>query len=290
MNKRNADVCYKIIYILNSMIATLLFGKTVFLLLENQELLFDSKALILAITAICVVSVKAIRLYIILYGKNVAFLEHLKQYCRVMPVTILFHYKLGEFFRMFGYGHFLGNYGSGVVCVLVDRFIDTMALVTIMVGCVVFANLDFSWFLYLLLLFLCVTGFFYLIFPQLYQFWKKTFIKANASKRRMKLLKLLEDGHNAYVEIAAGMRGKFVVIYILSVLVWGIELGGVFVYSQVTGAVKEKISMPQYLLSALTGADFEFMNLFSIYSVAYLFALSVIFYVGRQIRQYRRRR
>ena len=85
---------------------------------------------LLGITVILVHVIKAGRLYLALYGSEIAFITYLNTYCKVTPVSIMLPFKLGELFRMYCYGQLLGNNLKGVVIILFDRFMDTTALMT----------------------------------------------------------------------------------------------------------------------------------------------------------------
>lgn len=77
-----------------------------------DEYMFET-LLVMAVTVIIVHSVKAGRLYLSLYGSDMDFHTHLKIYCKVIPVSVIFPLKLGEFFRMYCYGRQLENVLKG---------------------------------------------------------------------------------------------------------------------------------------------------------------------------------
>lgn len=86
--------------------------------------------LILIFTALLVHVLKAGRLYLALYGTRRKLRTYLKKYCIVTPVTIILPFKIGELFRMHYYGSQIGNVLKGIVIIFLDRFMDTLALVT----------------------------------------------------------------------------------------------------------------------------------------------------------------
>ena len=88
---------------------------------------------VVLLTVILVHMVKAGRLYLALYGLDMKRGVCMKLYCKVTPVSVVLPWKLGEFFRIYCCGAELGSFLKGGVIILLDRFFDTVALVTMIV-------------------------------------------------------------------------------------------------------------------------------------------------------------
>lgn len=130
--------------------------------------------ILILILAACIVHViKAGRLYLALYGSDMPFFTYIKTYCKVTPVSVILPYKIGEFFRMYCYGQQLNNYLKGIVIIILDRFMDTIALVTMILLIWIFNGWHITSFVYILLVFLLVIVSLYIIFPSVYTFWMK---------------------------------------------------------------------------------------------------------------------
>ena len=142
--------------------------------------------------ALLVYGIKALRLYFILLGQGISVTQFLKQYCKVIPVSVIFPYKLGEIFRIYCFGYQIQSYWNATVSVLLDRFVDTVALVCVVLAVTFYNGKAISGLIYLLLLFLAVVVLAYLVFPELYRYWKKYFLLRPASKRGIAMLELLE--------------------------------------------------------------------------------------------------
>ena len=116
-------------------------------------------------------TIKALRLYITLLGTNIDRVEYIKTYCKVTPISILFPFKLGEIFRIYSYGYLINNYLKSTVIILLDRFMDTIALLSIIIFIFVFKGGQLSFLVYLLIFFSIFLLFFYNIFINMYIFW-----------------------------------------------------------------------------------------------------------------------
>lgn len=264
-----------------AVICLLLFFRALYShMLENMEVGKAETMIFLLVTAVLVLGIKFLRLYIILFGQNISLFVQLKQYCKVVPAIILFPYKSGELFRMYCYGYHMGNYIEGMVYIVFDRFVDTVALVTVMVTINFLFVMTSSVLVNLLLFFIVCIFIFYNIFPPLYFFWNHYLINCTATKRRIKALFFLKKIYAAYLGIVKAVKGKFIILYVLSLTAWFIELGGVLILDRINTGEEQVESMQLYLLSALTGEDFMYMNYFSIVSimilaVMYMFALGM---------------
>lgn len=169
--KRNIKV-YSIINLLVLIITAFLFV----IEYHDVESLFKDKnlwhILLIIVIAFLVHLIKASRLYLILYEYNIDICTYTKIYCKVTPVSLVFPFKIGEFFRMYCYGTELESMVKGIVIIIFDRFMDTLALVTILLLVIMFNGGHISLFTYLLFLFLISILIIYLAYPGIYKFWK----------------------------------------------------------------------------------------------------------------------
>lgn len=219
-------------------------------------------------TVVMVHFLKALRLYLALYGADISPSAYAKTYCKVTPVSILIPFKLGEFFRMYCYGHEAGNVLKGVVTVLMDRFMDTIALVTMIVVLWLASGETIIPLVYLLVAFLVIVILMIMVFPGLYSYWKKYLLRADGSPRKVRALKLLDTMNRVYIEIMNVSRGRGIILYVLSLLAWTVEIGSVVLLKTITGkcnGLSDKIS--EYLKSALLGSQTIELKRFVLISV-----------------------
>lgn len=206
---------------------------------------------LIAGTAFIVHVIKAGRLYLALYGTGMDLRSYVKIYCKVTPVSVIFPYKAGELFRMYGYGRKLKSLLRGMVTVTLDRFMDTMALLTMMLLIWIFQGGPLSAFTYVLFLFLILILLIYMVYPGVYRFWKKCILRAKATKNRLAVLRALHFFHHVYQEIRSVSRGRGMMLYCMSLLAWGAETGSLALLGNMGagGSVNETIAA--YLSAAM---------------------------------------
>ncbi len=219
-----------------------------------DEYMFET-LLVMAVTVIIVHSVKAGRLYLSLYGSDMDFHTHLKIYCKVIPVSVIFPLKLGEFFRMYCYGRQLENVLKGTVIILLDRVMDTTALVTMLLLVRMFSGGHMTLLAYILIIFLAMMLIAYCVFPGIYRFWKKHILRAPATEKGLAALKMLEMLSAVYLEIEGVVRGKGIILYFMSLVAWGVEIGSVILLNEIPGGGGLDGVITGYLMSALGGGQ-----------------------------------
>lgn len=256
-------------------------------LFKNKQVDDFQTLLILIGSAILVLTFKFIRLYIILFGRDISFMAQLQQYCKLVPASILFPFKLGELFRMYCYGYHMNNYVEGMICILFDRFVDSVALLTIIFGIQIMFGMNSSIILNLLVLFSVCVFIAYHAFRPLYKFWNDFFISSNASRRRLKALAFLKTCNMAYGSVDRSVKGKFLMLYVLSLLAWGIELGGLVLANWGNGDIRFQDRVYEYLTAALTGKYSTYMKNFSLVSIVILLVCYLMTWVYRMMKQQR---
>ena len=147
---------------------------------------------ILIISVVLVHAIKASRLYLALYGAKMSRKEFIETYCLATPVSLFIPYKLGELFRMYSYGRLLRDYMKGAIIILLDRFMDTLALVTIILGGVVFFNARMTALAWFFVAFLFILVVIYLLFPETARYWKRLFLTSDATVGKLKMLEDIE--------------------------------------------------------------------------------------------------
>lgn len=230
--------------------------------------------LILFITALLVHTLKAGRLYIILYGEDIGRRKYLETYCMTAPVSILIPFKLGEFFRMFAFGRVMRNYLKGTIIILFDRFMDTLALLTIIICKIIFFNgkMDsLTWFFVAFLVLLLAV---YMLFPGTAKYWKSFFLASTATPRKLKALGWIEFSASIYREIREICRGRGAILYGLSLLAWGVEVSGLML--QTNGSAAGQQIVNRYLSAAIGNGSSVELQRFIIASVALLAATWII--------------
>lgn len=240
----------------------------------NMGKLFAGESLlslaILIMTAIFVHMAKSARLYLALYGHGVGAVEYAKAYCMSTIVSIVLPFKLGDLFRMFCYGGILASAIRGIVIVLLDRFMDTVALLSFILFARVAAGWGVSAVAYILIAFLALVLFAYHGFPGLSEFWRKYLIRARATRRKLSLLAVMEKLSGIYDETWSILRGRGMIMYFMSVAAWGVEIGGLFARNAISGKGQIGSMVSDYLESAIGGGQTAVLRQFVIISIALL--------------------
>lgn len=218
-----------------------------------------------------------------LYGYGVNLISYMKTYCKVTPVSVVIPFKLGEFFRMYCYGNQLGDGLKGIVIILLDRFMDTIALVTAILLGWAFNGGQITAFVYLLLVFLVFVLLLYFVYPGVYKFWKRYLLRAKASKRKLAVLKMLETLNKIYCEIENVAKGKGIILYFMSLLAWGVEIGSLTLLQGISKDGEVSQIILDYLASAMSGNQSIELKQFVIKSVVLLIVLYLVIKAGEMI-------
>lgn len=251
---------------------------------RHVSLLFEDEnaysIILVLFTVIIVQSIKALRICFALYGNAIRLQRCLKIYCKSMPVSMIIPFKIGEFFRMYCYGKELGNILKGIVIILLDRFMDTAALLAVVFGVWLFIGGNINALAIALMVFFLVVVFVYFVFPGFYYFWKKYLLCADATPRKLWALKLLENFWAVYEEVAQVVHGRGIVLFVLSTLAWTVEIGAVFLRNSFFKKRVDYAVLMEYLVSAIAGNNSENLSRFIFISVLVLgigYLVSVVF-------------
>lgn len=240
----------------------------------------EEHIVIITVTVVIVHFLKAFRLYLALYGSNISASSYAKIYCKVTPVSILLPFKLGELFRMYCYGHQIDNMLKGIVTVVLDRFMDTIALVTMIIVMWFYSGETIIPLVYLLVVFLVAAVLIFIVFPGLYAYWKKYLLRADATPRKLRILFYLDKMNMVYDEIVNVSKGRGIILYALSLLAWITEIGSVVLMNglgEKTG-LSQKIS--EYLRSALSGNQSIELKRFILISVVLMIVIYLLVKLG----------
>ncbi len=225
INKKNV-IC---VFCMVVLIATLSYY---FMFVASTDI-FDwgiKNSLFVLLLVIAVHLLKSLRLYIILYGTlDIDYINHLKLYTLTTPVSVILPYKVGEVFRIVLYGNYMNDYIKGSIIILLDRFIDTVALIVLILSSFIIYGGQISFIVFFLLIFTCLLILSYLSFKSFYLYWNKRVIKSSCSKRGISFLKHLKNINNIYEDVHMILKGKGMILLFISLLSWIIELFGLMI-------------------------------------------------------------
>lgn len=216
------------------------------------------------------------RLYLALYGTGISLQDYLKTYCKVTPVSIMIPFKLGELFRIYCYGIEINNVLKGIVVILLDRFMDTIALITVVFGLCIVMGGHITSLVYLLVFFLIMLTIIYIVFPGLYKFWKKYLIDGKASAHKIWALECIEKINSIYIEIEGVVKGRGILMYAISLVAWAIEIGNVAISTQIVGKTNLISKVNQYLVGSLGKESIPEISNFGFVSIIFMVAFYIL--------------
>lgn len=246
---------------------------------------------VIFLSAVSIVHViKAGRLYLTLYGSDMDLFTYIRTYCKATPVSVVIPYKIGELFRMYCYGQQLDSYLKGMITILLDRFMDTIALVTMILLIWIFNGWHITSIIYILLLFLLVVVLLYIIFPNVSLFWKRYLLHVKATRYRLSVLSVLDKLDLIYKEITNVSKGRGAILYFLSLIAWGVEIGSVAVVNSFSCGQRLDLKISEYLSSAISGNQSGELKLFIFLSVILLLIIYLVAEIMTRIPEKRNQR
>lgn len=271
----------KIYWIINSLCILTAFICFGILLKRPPEIALPSNIssiIVLLVTVLVVYGLKAFRLYMVLAGTKISVREHLRQFCKTALVNIFFPFKLGELFRAYCYGHLIRNYAKGILAILLDRFSDTLALLTILFFIAFVKDISAVAIIYLLSIFMIFLVLVYCIFPEFYTYWNRYLLREPATKNRLRYLSLLAFLYKWYQDCRALVHGRIVGLYVISLVAWSVEISGMALAVRWASQVWNTKFISAYLEAALGIREFVFQRWFLIFSCVVLVASLLIMY------------
>lgn len=236
------------------------------LLLEEYRITYF---ILILLVAFSVHIIKALRLYVILFERKFNKLKYVQQYAKTAIVNLFLPFKSGEIYRGLCFGNMIGSYAQGYIIVVFDRFVDTLALITIVICCGLFVGFEITPVYIILLIFLLCMIVIYGMFIPLYRYWNHFLIFNKKSQHTLSGLQFLSTCYKAFLQINQVVRGRFVLLYLLSLIAWGIEIGSICIATH--GVNKVRIST--YLTGILTG---ELNDSSLIYSIVCLVLFIIV--------------
>lgn len=278
-----------IYYIINAFVlilTTILFGIYYFPALSKLINMGIRYLLVLSCNIILINFIKAFRFYFVLSGNISSIWEYIKQYCKTIPVNVVVPFKLGEVFRVYCYGYQMKNYFAGIIYVLIDRFFDTLALISVILAASLVTQIQFNWLVYLLFLFMFFVAAAYILMPRICMYWKKYLLHEQATKRGNECLAFIVSLEKICDTISQALRGRGVIVYALSILAWLIEICGVLLLNKIDGGSVQVANIINYLSSALGIGNSDNLQYFVLGTVVMLLCTYIVLHFRKKIEEY----
>ena len=235
----------------------------------------------LVATAFVVFSIKAFRLYLLLMGRGLQWRRYVFLFCMTSFVSILLPFKAGEIFRLYVFGKALGGYIKGASLIFLDRFVDTLGLLSV----IIVGKLMFSWTfdVPLVMSLVGIMGMLvalYLFLPGFLKYWRQNMLEGRSSSVRLAWLEMIKFIDNAYLDVRQMLQGRFGLLIFMSILSWSVEMGSLIVLRTVPYNGIDNL-FPRYLDAALLQVRFlPQLNFVVISSVLLLLANAIVLFSG----------
>lgn len=239
------------------------------LICEQDFALFSTQVAKLACLvpiALAVQLIKAARQYLLFVDTELSLADGLLYYAQATIVSVIVPYKIGELFRVYRYGSATSDYLGSAARVLVDRLVDTAALLVFLTGMLLLGSYPIFPLYGMLMVFTAVSCAAWLAFPSVFHFWNDYLITRRHSPRAYRALSVMQHAERVYVYIRALLRGKLFIMLLMSLAAWGLELLGVALLAG--GSISASIG--DYLASALTAGTNEHQRLYVVLYVGVL--------------------
>lgn len=268
--KDRISCLFKCIFIVVIILLMVWYGYRILAVFNVSSVTAGMVAMVV-IAVIMINILKALRLYIIIFGKKFGLRSFGWKYMATSFVNIITPFKLGEIYRGFSIGELLGSYAEGYIIVLFDRFIDTFALVTVSLLICVYTNMHITLIYGMMMIFLLVLLVISLSMESLYRYWNHLLIIRKNSKNTIMALKLLEKIKLGTEELKSVSSGRFLILFFLSLIAWAIEiLTSIFLGYSLSGD-----GVNAYLIDVLKGGLSTYGVLYLLTSVAVYIMFSV---------------
>lgn len=222
--------------------------------------------------------IKALRLYFLMLETRPTVTRFLRTYIKTTLVNLVLPFKLGEFFRMYCFGHELKNYKTGILLILTDRYFDTIPLVIILLGFIIFGKESPKGFITALVLFLFIVTIAYSIFPSTFRYMNRFLIVNTNSERGIRALELLEKAKYWYSYMQGLLIGREVILLILSGLAWFIEYGALYCLIKGIGHEFSTAEFVAYMDSIFVGNISEYVGIYLGINAVVLVIMAVVVY------------
>ena len=232
---------------------------------------------------------KMSRLFFIMLEQKIRPVRFIQIYARTAFVNFLIPYKLGEIYRFYCLADATKNPQVGLLSVLVDRFFDTCALLFLLIPLELTYAGRFSFITTLLIVFLTICVMIFAAFPSLYNYLNKFLILNTKSKNSTRALGILEDLNRWYCYLKSLLRGRVIILILLSVLAWLIEYFALVILSRAMGTVFILKDFTNYIHSIFYLSTEPISSFYIIASAVILGFIAVVFFVIMRMKKEEKR-
>lgn len=240
-----------------------------------------SKYILLAVIGSFIVySLKFIRLYLILIESRIPFYCFIRMYIKTTFISLLLPYKFGDLFRIYTYGYIVDDYKISFLAILIDRYFDSLAVFLIVFPLTVYYRQNLSLITFIIILFIIAITVTYFLLPSTYKYFNRFFIFNTYSRDGLRMLRLLNYVNVWHSYAITLVRGRAVLLFLISCLSWGGEYIVLVCLSHLTNSVFTTTDFISYLNSIFIGNESVLVNMYVCIGV-FIFAASTVLVYGK---------
>lgn len=237
-------------------------------------------ALVIVAAFVVVHLAKMMRLYLVLMEHKIGFVRFLLLYCKTTFINLLVPFKLGEVYRVFCIWRETKVWQVGILSVLVDRFLDIVALFLVLLPLDILLTHGISKITVVFFLVVAVAVIVYLAIPPTYEYLNRYIIRYKRSRRSMAALKALDVVKNWYDFTSNLIRGRFALIILASLVGWIAEAGLLAALAKYLGISFHLGDFPAYIEGIFVSGQSSLAHRYTWYSAVIMLILAVVGYVA----------
>ena len=228
-------------------------------------------------------SFKFLKIYLILLEEKISLKVMAKLYIKTAFVSTVLPYKTGELFKMYTYGNEIKNYTKGIIAVLVDKFFDALILGLILVPYGLLVNGKVPKVGIVMLVFFLIALIVYMCFENTYYYLNKFFILKNQTKKSVIALKVLEKAREVYIKTKEMVRGRYLLLLILTAVTWMFESIFIYVMAKFMNIKTEFITITNYISDAFFGINNVLFNNYIYICTVIFLIMTIIIYINKYV-------
>lgn len=272
----------KMYYIIN------IFFLVTSMLFINYTGILEMRFTILQLLALVLIfliihSFKFLKIYLILLEEKISLKVMAKLYIKTAFVSTVLPYKTGELFKMYTYGNEIKNYTKGIIAVLVDKFFDALILGLILVPYGLLVNGKVPKVGIVMLVFFLIALIVYMCFENTYYYLNKFFILKNQTKKSVIALKVLEKAREVYIKTKEMVRGRYLLLLILTAVTWMFESIFIYVMAKFMNIKTEFITITNYISDAFFGINNVLFNNYIYICTVIFLIMTIIIYINKYV-------
>lgn len=259
---------------------------TIFFIIKNGlfkiEQFSNIKVLISLVLIFIVIHLfKFFRLYVIALEENMKTVDLFKKYIISLFVNICIPYKVGEVCRMYLIGNKNKHYVNGIIIVLMDKFFDAIVLSIMLVTISIINKAEIQSITILIILFLLLCFIVFVTFESTYNYLNTFFITKKENKKSIYALKMLEKINDIYLSSKKTIRGRFPLLFLLTLISWGLECLFVQLTAKFYNIEMNSLAILNYLNDAFFGGDNNILSIYISTGIISIVGILIIIYIKK---------